>query len=305
VARGDAGRGRRTGGGGDPTERIARAAERLTEKLERQAANLDRHAAEIARKAEVFDRTSEYLAAIDLWMRGLAAERKPRFTHEEVCAAAMRVVDTEGFEALTMRRLAAELEAPTMTLYHYVRTKDELLSLIHDAVMAEVVVPADVEIPADWKQAIALIARRTRDAMLRHPWVTTVSEGPSLGPNSVRHFDQSLQALTGLDQPFAVKLDILMLIDEYVFGYCNQIAESSELEELPEFSEYVTQLIADGSFPQVQAVIAELGLQTLWRTVGDHLVDPERFERNLWRLIDGIEHGLSEAGSPRRATPSL
>ena len=53
----------------------------------------------------------------------------------------MRIADTEGFDAVSMRRIAAELDVGTMTLYHYVRTKDELLSLVVDAVMGEVVVP--------------------------------------------------------------------------------------------------------------------------------------------------------------------
>ena len=53
----------------------------------------------------------------------------------------MRIADAEGFDAVSMRRIAAELDAGTMTLYHYVRTKDELLTLVIDAVMGEVVVP--------------------------------------------------------------------------------------------------------------------------------------------------------------------
>jgi AcrR family transcriptional regulator len=294
VATDDAngGRGRRGGGSPAPAERIARAAERLSQKIERQAANLDRHAAEIARKAEALDRASDRLASIDLWMRDIGAGRKPRFTHDDVRDAAMRIVDTEGFEALTMRRLATELEAPTMTLYHYVRTKDELLSLIHDAVLGEVVVPPDHELPDDWKDATAMIARRTRDAMLAHPWALTIHEGASLGPNSVRHFDQCLQALSGLDQPFEVKLEILILVDEYVLGYCGQLSTDSGVEALPEFSEYVNQLIADGSFPQVQALIEERGLDRTWRTVQEHIVDPGRFDRGLRRVLDGIEHSL-------------
>ena len=63
----------------------------------------------------------------------------------------MRIADAEGFDALSMRRLAAELDAGTMTLYHYVRTKDELLTLVVDAVMGEVVVPADERLPDDWR----------------------------------------------------------------------------------------------------------------------------------------------------------
>ena len=81
---------------------------------------------------------------------------------------AIHIADAEGFDALSMRRLAAELDAGTMTLYHYVRTKDELLSLVNDAVMGELLVPPG-ELPDDWRAAITLIAhaRATRCAATR------------------------------------------------------------------------------------------------------------------------------------------
>ena len=53
--------------------------------------------------------------------------RRPRHTREQIAAAALAIADAEGFEAVSMRRVAAELGAGTMTLYHYVRTKDELV----------------------------------------------------------------------------------------------------------------------------------------------------------------------------------
>ena len=271
---------------------IARAAERLSEKLERKAADLDRHVAKIAAQAQRLDRASDRLASIDLWMRSVGATRKPRFTHDDVRVAAMRIADAEGLDAVSMRRVAAELDAPTMTLYHYVRTKDELLSLIHDAVMAEVVLPPGEALPADWKEAMVVIASRTRDVMLRHPWVTGIGEGPSVGPSSVRHFDQSLQALAGLDQPFAVKLDILNAVDEYVFGYCSQVAEEPVWQELPDLDAYVTHLLADGSYPQLQAAVDELGIDGLWSEVERLFNDPARFLRNVRRLLDGIERSL-------------
>jgi AcrR family transcriptional regulator len=278
------------GSGHDPTEAIARAADRLTERLERQAAHLDRHAAAIAKKAEVLDRANDRLASLDLWMRNLGGARKPRFTHDDVRVAAMRIVDAEGLDALSMRRLATELGAPTMTLYYYVRTKDELLTLLQDAVMGEVVLPPGETMPADWKEAMRVVAHRTRDAMLRHPWVTALGEGISIGPNAVRHFDQSLQALAGLDQPLDVKLDVLMLLDEYVFGYCRQIGEEEAvLDDVPTVSAYVTQLLADGTFPALQAAIDEHGLDALWNAIANNFTDRGRFDRNLDRLLDGIE----------------
>ena len=120
------------------------------------------------------------------------AGRKPRFTRDDIAEAAMRIADAEGFDALSMRRLAAELDAGTMTLYHYVRTKDELLTLVTDAVMGEVVVPGR-------RAAARRLARRDHhrsptapgDALLRHPWMLDIADDPPIGPNSVRHFDQS------------------------------------------------------------------------------------------------------------------
>ena len=55
--------------------------------------------------------------AIDLWTRQPPGSRKPRYTLDEIAEAAMRIADTEGIDALSMRRLAAELGAGTMTLY--------------------------------------------------------------------------------------------------------------------------------------------------------------------------------------------
>jgi len=296
---------RRSGRGGPPRDRrpsvdteavpdvLARAAEKLSEKLEAKAAHLDRHAARIAEQAEKLDRTTDRLASVDLWMRGLGGGRKPRFTHDDVRAAAMRIADHEGIDALSMRRLAAELQAPTMTLYYYVRTKDELLSLIVDAVMAEVVLPPEEVLPADWKEAMVVIASRTRDVLLRHPWTTSVSDGPSIGPSSVRHFDQSLQAPATLDQPLAVKLDILDAVDEYVFGYCSQVGDEASFGPTPEMFSYVEQLVAEGSYPQLEALIEELGMDGLWREVEAQFVDPDRFLRNVIRLLDGIERSLT------------
>ena len=58
--------------------------------------------------------------ALDLWTRMEPGSRRPRFTREEIAGAAVHIADTEGIDALSMRRLATELGAGTMTLYHYV-----------------------------------------------------------------------------------------------------------------------------------------------------------------------------------------
>src|SRR4051812_43136392 len=88
-----------------------------------------------AQRAHAFERAVQELSALDLWTRPSPSARRPRFTRDEIAATAMRIADTEGFAAVSMRRIASELDSGTMTLYHYVRTKDELLTLIVDTIM--------------------------------------------------------------------------------------------------------------------------------------------------------------------------
>src|SRR5262249_21982259 len=91
--------------------------------------------------------------AAPIWARPEPGSRRPRFTREQIAAAALAIADAEGMEAVSMRRVAADLGAGTMTLYHYVRTKDELIALMDDAIVGEVLLPDD-ELPRGWRAAM-------------------------------------------------------------------------------------------------------------------------------------------------------
>jgi AcrR family transcriptional regulator len=267
--------------------------EKIAEKAQRQA---DKIAHKAAHHAEHFDRLNERLDALDVWTRIEPGRRRPRFTREEIATVALRIADAEGLEAVSMRRIAAELGAGTMTLYHYVRTKDELLALVMDAVMSEVVVPADAPLPDDWRGAISIIARRSRDAFRRHPWILDIADDPAIGPNSVRHFDQSVQAVASLPGAFVDKLDVITAVDEYVLGFC--IHERSDFhngsgDNENEMIAYVDELVATGDYPALAEMIRGVGIESLWAKMQDHANDPTRFDRNLARILDGIEQDLS------------
>ena len=91
-----------------------------------------------------------------------------------------------------MRRVAQRLGAGTMTLYHYVRNKDELITLMCDAVMAEVLVPED-----ELADGLAAGADPDRDPhprrLRRHHWIFERMGDGRPGPNGMRHFEQSLR----------------------------------------------------------------------------------------------------------------
>ena len=246
--------GRHAGPGSGPEGLREFVVDRIAEKLDATADEVVRRAGKAAKRAETLDRISAHLGALDVWTRVEPASRRPRFTREDIAHAATRIADTEGFPAVSMRRIAAELGAGTMTLYHYVRTKDELLTLVTDTVMAEVVVPPDEGLPAYWRDAMTLLATRSRDALLRHPWILDITDDPAIGPNSVRHFDQSLQAVAALPVGLRDKLDIVATVDEYVFGYCLQErnnVQPGDAEVDADMVEYVEALLRTGDYPHL------------------------------------------------------
>jgi AcrR family transcriptional regulator len=275
----------------DPSQKVARKVEEITDKV---AAKVESAQAELARKTARLEELSAQLAAFDVWTRPEPGSRKPRFSRDEIAAAAVRIADEEGFDALSMRRLAAELDAGTMTLYHYVKTKDELLSRVSDTVMGEVLVPPG-ELPTDWRAAITVIANRSRVALLRHPWSLDIRDDPAPGPNGVRHFDQTMQAVMSLDLTLGERFELVTAVDEYVFGYCMmQRANAVDGDEgflETEFVDYVEALIDQGGFPALAAIKAEHGTLGAFEVMRRQGNDPDRFDRNLARLLDGFEAG--------------
>jgi len=275
--------------------------DKVTEKVERKSAQAvekaERLAAKATKKAETLELIASHLGALDVWTRVEPAARRPRYTRDEIARAAVRIADREGFDALSMRRLATALDAGTMTLYHYVRTKDELLTLVLDQIMGEVVIPADDEIPSDWRAALHMIAERSRASLERHPWILDMMDDPPIGPNSLRHFDQTLQAVSTLPVSLTEKLDIVATVDEYVFGFCLQQrnnVHASDTGSDAGMIDYVDGLLERGEYPHLRAIANEIGVAAAWKQIAAHMRDTTRFARNLDRLLDGIEAGLAD-----------
>ena len=290
----------RPGSGKSPTNSqqitqmvVDQVTERIDAKINQKVLKgQEKVARKTAKHLEQLDKLTAHLEALDVWTRAEPGTRRPRFTRETIAATAIRIADAEGFEAVSMRRIAVELGAGTMTLYHYVRTKDELLALVTDTLMAELVVPAD-ELPADWRGAISAIARRSLEMTTRHPWLLDIADDPNIGPNSVRHFDQSLQSVSSLDASMEAKLDLMTVVDEYVFGFClhqrTRFHEQSDNGISAELIEYVAELSRTGEYPQLAQLMETYGTHGAWQLINAHSIDTARFERNLARILDGFE----------------
>lgn len=230
-----------------------------------------------------------------IWLRPQPHERRPRFSREQITAAAVRVADAEGFAAVTMKRVAAELGAGTMSLYYYVRTKADLVALMQDSILADLLIP-DNELPPDWRDAVIVIARRTRDVLLAHPWSIASLDDAQFGPNAMRHIEQSLAALDQLDLDPAAKLSLWGIVDDYVFGSALHTIETrtrvAQAEHNPQLVAdaltYGRQQLATGQFPRLAALYQQQSGAD--QDSGTAAADPltAQFERGLVALLDGL-----------------
>lgn len=187
-------------------------------------------------------------------------------SRQRVVAEAVRLADREGVDGLSMRRLARELGAGAMSLYHYVANKEELLDAMIDVVFEEIELPPD---GADWQSAIRRRAVSARQVLARHPWAIGLLESrTSPGPANLRHHEAVTACLRKAGFPILMATHANWLLDSYVYGYALQEASlpfdtAGELadmaedvylpllrpDEFPYLNESATALVAAGYDP--------------------------------------------------------
>ncbi|KOV67916.1 TetR/AcrR family transcriptional regulator [Streptomyces sp. MMG1121] len=130
-----------------------------------------------------------------VWARQRREPDQPSLSRESIVREAIAVLDADGVDALSMRKLGTRLNAGATSLYRHVATKDELMELAVDEVAAEIRVPDSDG--SDWRAAVTEAAGSFRAAALRHPWVSSVMGQAGLvylGPN-LMSFSERLATL--------------------------------------------------------------------------------------------------------------
>jgi AcrR family transcriptional regulator len=138
--------------------------------------------------------------------------RRDPISRDAIVAAAIRLLDAEGLDALSMRRIADELGTGAASLYWHVGSKDGLLDLVFDRVIGELEVPDPV--PGQWREQLKDVARAQRAISLRHPYVVRISIGRiPMGPNALRYSERVLAILRagGLPPRLAVQGSHLLI----------------------------------------------------------------------------------------------
>lgn len=192
-------------------------------------------------------------------------------TREKIGAAALAIADEEGFGAVSMRRVAQKLQAGTMSLYYYVKTKEDLIAVMDDELMGEAILPS---MPKDWKRAVTEIARRTHALFLRHPWALASMLSAPPGVNAMRHMEQCLEALDGTSLTGGQKITLLTMLDDFVFGHAlRETAKDAEMD-----TEFATAQLSGGAYPRLAKVFAR----------GPVRPQKDRFERGLRAIIESF-----------------
>ncbi|HEX4061736.1 MAG TPA: TetR/AcrR family transcriptional regulator [Streptosporangiaceae bacterium] len=153
----------------------------------------------------------------DMQDHGHQAPRRVRsLSRDEIVKTAIKVADAEGAQAISMRRIARELNAGAMSLYWHVSSKDELLDFMLDAVEGEEEFPP---VTGDWRTDLTAAAWTQRTALRRHEWLMDFIGGrPPLGPNTLRNLERSLATIDSLGLDMVTALNVLGTLATYVMG---------------------------------------------------------------------------------------
>jgi AcrR family transcriptional regulator len=156
-----------------------------------------------------------------IWLRSARQRRgpEPTLSRDQITRAALELADTEGLDAVSMRKIAAKLGAGTTSLYWHVLTKDDLYELMVDEVVGEIRLP---KMSGDWQADLREIARAIYRTLRRHRWIVLVGIQPGLGPKTRRFGEIALQALDPTEFDLSTKINILAALNNYIFGFIHR-----------------------------------------------------------------------------------
>jgi AcrR family transcriptional regulator len=223
-------------------------------------------------------------------MRDRERGNRPVVSEEKIVRTAIDLADAEGIDALSMRRIAAEMGSGTTSLYRHITNKNELIELMVDAVYGENPLPERHN--DDWRADLSAVAHSFRNALLRHPWLAQqASRRPALGPNAIARADYALGVVDAVTHDATQAGMVVSAINTYVLGtVATELAEQeaqrctgmTEDEWRASVGSYVQQVVDSGRYPHFNRRIIEAD-------------DPDaqaRFDFGLDCLLTGIAAAL-------------
>jgi AcrR family transcriptional regulator len=218
-----------------------------------------------------------------------ATESVKSVDREQIIEAATAFIEDNGLAELSMRRLAAELDVGTMTLYNHVPSKEALLNGVVQTILEEIETPdPDVE---PWSERVRFILRSFRQVALRHPTVVQlIPVNPPWTPPALRATEVGVAALKEAGFADEAAAHAYRLLASYVVGYAS-------LELGGFFAMDESRVDADFPFQDFPNLLAAAPYLVSWDA-------GREFDLGINVILAGLEHELNRMGSSAAAPPS-
>jgi AcrR family transcriptional regulator len=207
--------------------------------------------------------------------------RPAELTRDQITAAAVAVADTDGLAAVTMRRIAAELDAGAASLYRHVATRGELVAHMVDRALGD----ADpVPSTGDWRADIVAAHVVWLRFLRRRPWLLDAIAAQSLGSHALRLLEDNLRLVAACQASGSQKLEAITVLGGLVHTIAQQEAAQSRFSSEEHVSaqiELMRRAVSDGSHPHLAAALASPNPHA--GESGD-----DRVARILHRVLDGL-----------------
>ncbi|MEZ5668092.1 MAG: TetR/AcrR family transcriptional regulator C-terminal domain-containing protein [Alphaproteobacteria bacterium] len=219
-------------------------------------------------------------------VRGKGSGRRP-LDRDRIAAAALRLIDAEGLDGLSTRKLGRALGVEAMSLYHHFASKGDLLDAVAERLLSDVAVPA-WRPGADWVDWIRQLARSYRAVALRHPNAFLLLAGRRFNTDAAFRFLEThlgVLADAGFDPPSAAR----------VFRTVGYFLNGAGLADVATLT-----AAADRSAPPRMETLAHTEDFPHVRRAAPHLARPALdgiFEFGLETLLDAL------ARAPKRRPP--
>jgi AcrR family transcriptional regulator len=234
-----------------------------------------------------------------LWGLRETPRRGPKstLTVEDITRAAVEVADAEGLAAVSMARVAAQLGNATMALYRHVRSKDELLLLMTDAILDE---PPDFAGVDGWRDRLSLWTTSVLAVLRRHPWYRQIPlNGPPVGPGNLAWFDRALTALEDCGLDDGEKIAVVMGLLAIVHG---EIRLSMDLaagytvnpDAFSEYGRALASVVDPRRFPALAKIVSAGVFEPSADVTADIEAD---FNFALMIYLDGVAAYIARRGS--------
>lgn len=210
-----------------------------------------------------------------------SAQPRAPLSRERVVRAALVVADGGGIDSLSIRHIAEALGAKPMALYNHISSKNDILDGIVDLVFGEIDVPSS---HIDWKVAMRLRAHSARDALVRHPWASTLMQSrTNPGRETLRHQNAVIGTLRAAGFTIHQAAQAFSVMDSYIYGFTQQqqnLTYTTPEEAAAVAQQILEQLPAD-EFPHLADMIIEHALQPDY----DYAAE---FDFGLDLILDGL-----------------